>query len=113
MYLYAQPVKKKAKVQLDEKLTLSFKWFAMFLEWTVRFNKTQSVSYAFMTFVLNFFYLILHLWSIKGIFLNVLEILIKMYTMTNLIKVVEIFTFFKGKYLKMEGKALYVLEFYH
>lgn len=36
-----------------------------------------------------------------------------MYTMTNLMTVVEIFTFFKGKYLKMEGKALYVLEFYH
>lgn len=102
--------KKKAKVQVDEKLTLSFKRFAMFLEWTVRFNKTQSVSYTFMIFVLKFFCLVLHLRSIKGVFLNVLEILIKM---TNLIKVVGIFTFFKGKYLKMEGKALYVLEFYH
>ena len=36
-----------------------------------------------------------------------------MYTMTNLIKVIEIFTFFKGKYLKMEGKALYVLKLYN
>ena len=36
-----------------------------------------------------------------------------MYTMTNLIKVIEIFTFFKGKYLKMAGKALYVLKLYN